>query len=68
MLQALAIGIQKGSQWFAKKLEAGKEFTSSDNVHKIADSMIKRNKLNVTVDYIYIKETNKVIFKDFNLN
>ena len=52
MLQALAIGIQKGSQWFAKKLEAGKEFTSAENVHKIADSMIKRNNLNVTVDYI----------------
>lgn len=52
MLQALAIGIQKGSQWFAKKLEAGKEFTSSENVHKIANSMIKRNNLKVTVDYI----------------
>ena len=52
MLQALAIGIQKGSQWFAKKLEAGKEFTSSENVHKIANSMIKRNNLDVTVDYI----------------
>ena len=52
LLQTLAFGIQKGSQWFAKKLEAGKEFTSSENVEKIANNMIKRNNLDVTVDYI----------------
>ena len=52
LLQVLAIGIQNGSQWFAKKLEAGKEFTSADNVHKIAENMKRRNNLNVTVDYI----------------
>lgn len=52
LLQAVALGLQKGSEFFAKKLEAGKEFTSADNVHQIADSMIKRNKLDVMVDYI----------------
>ncbi len=62
LLQALAIGIEKSSQWFAKKLEAGKEFTSSENVHKIADSMIKRNNLDVTVDYI--TPENRLKYKD----
>ena len=52
LLQAVAVGLQKGSEFFAKKLEAGKEFTSAENVNKIADSMIKSNKLDVTVDFI----------------
>ena len=42
LLQAMALGLQKGSQWFAKKLEAGKEFTSSQNVQNIADAMVRK--------------------------
>lgn len=53
LLQTMAIALQKGSQWFAKKLEAGKEFTSAENVKKIADKMlIDNNMRDVTVDYI----------------
>lgn len=52
-LQTMAIALQKGSQWFAKKLEAGQEFTSGENVKKIADKMlIDNNMRDVTVDYI----------------
>ena len=52
LLQVLAIGIQNGSQWFAKKLEAGKEFTSADNVVKVAKDMVDKNKLDVTVGFV----------------
>ena len=53
LLQAIAVGLQKGSQWFARKLEAGKEFTSSDNVKLIAENMVREHNLSgVTVDYI----------------
>lgn len=53
LLQAIAMGLQKGSQWFARKLESGKEFTSADNVKAIASKMVRDNNLlDVTVDYI----------------
>ena len=53
LLQAIALGLQKGSSWLARKLESGKEFTSDKNVKKIAEQMVRDNKLgNVTVDYI----------------
>lgn len=53
LLQSIALFIQKGSQWFARQLEAGKEFTSADNVKLIAENMVNDHKLRrVTVDYI----------------
>ena len=53
LLQTMAVALQKGSQWFANKLQAGKEFTSEDNVRKIADKMLVDNKIQgVTVGYI----------------
>ena len=58
LLQSIAMGLQKGSQWLARKLEAGKEFTSAENVKAIARKMVVDNNLSdVTVDYI--NEVNK---------
>lgn len=52
LLQAAAIGVHKASEYFSKKLSAGKEFTSSDNVVKIAKEMVSKNKLTTAVEYI----------------
>lgn len=52
ILQALALALQKASGWFSSKLMQGKEFTSAENVKKVADTMLKDNKLKVSVDYI----------------
>lgn len=51
-LQVIAMLLQKISQWCSNKLMAGKEFTSAENVKKVADHMVNKHNLNVTVDYI----------------
>ena len=52
MLQAFAIFLQKASQWCGNKLMCGKEFTTEANVKKTAENMVRKNNLNVTVDFI----------------
>ena len=66
LLQSIALCIQKGSQWFARQLESGKEFTSAENVKLIAQNMVKEHKLGrVTVDYI--SDLNKAKYAGSNL-
>lgn len=57
ILQGIAMSLQKFSQWCGTKLMQGKEFTSKDNVTKIADGMIERNNLK-DVKYSFINEQN----------
>lgn len=52
ILQALAMFLQKASQWCGNKLMQGKEFTTPENIKKTAQQMVKDNNLNVKVDYI----------------
>ncbi len=52
ILQGIAMSLQKVSNWCSTKLMQGKEFTSAENVKKIANKMIKDNSLNVEVGYI----------------
>lgn len=52
ILQIIAMGLQKASQWCSNKLMAGKEFASAEDVKKVADSMVNKHNLGVTVDYI----------------
>lgn len=55
VLQGVAMLLQKVSAWFGAKLMQGKEFTSAENVKKVAQSMVNNNGLNVKVDYIDAK-------------
>lgn len=52
LLQLLSSGLQKGSRFLSTKLAAGKEFTSPENVVKVAQDMVNKNKLNVNVHFI----------------
>lgn len=52
LLQGLAMFLNKASKWCSNKLMQGKEFTTAENIKKVAESMVKDNKLNVAVDYI----------------
>lgn len=52
LLQVIAMGLNKASQWFSNKLAAGKEFTAASNVHRVADEMVRKNNLDVHVGYI----------------
>ena len=52
ILQGVALLLQKASQWFDAKLMQGKEFTSADNVKKVAKQMVKDNNMNVDVKFI----------------
>lgn len=52
ILQAVALALNKVSQWCGNKLMQGKEFTTAENVKKIAQNMVDKNKLNVDVDFI----------------
>lgn len=50
------------AEFLSKKLMDGKEFTSSKNVHKVADSMLEENKLKDVVQVEYIDHQNKFLF------
>lgn len=52
LLQAMALGLNKVSQLLSNRLAAGEEFTTPDNVRKVADSMVKKNGLDITVGYV----------------
>lgn len=52
ILQLFAMFLAKASDWVGKKLMMGSEFTTEANVIKTAEHMVKKNKLNVTVDFI----------------
>ncbi len=52
LLQAIAIGLQKASQWCGQKLMQGKEFTTFDKTKEIAQTMVKDNDLKVDVGFI----------------
>lgn len=52
VLQAIALGLHKVSEWCSQKLMQGKEFTSFDNVNKVAQKMVQDNKLKVNVGFV----------------
>ena len=52
VLQVVALGLHKISEWCSSKLMQGKEFAASEKVKQVADRMLKDNKLNVEVGYI----------------
>ena len=58
VLQGIAILLTKASEWCGKKLMQGKEFTSRENVEKIASKMLSDNKLDKTVAVEFIDKTN----------
>lgn len=61
LLEGVALFLTKASNWFADKLTHGKEFTTAENIKKVADSMIKDNNLNVKVGYIDNLNKNRFI-------
>lgn len=58
LLQAAALLLNRASNWFSNKLMQGKEFTSFENIQKVADNIVKKNKLDVSVDFIDHKNIN----------
>lgn len=52
VLQAIALGLHKASEWCSRKLMQGKEFTTPENIKKIAGKMVSDNKLKVDVGFI----------------
>lgn len=52
LLQALSSSLNKISRWLSNRLTAGKEFTSAENVGRVANDMVSKNKLDVTIEYI----------------
>ncbi len=60
LLQGLALGISKVSQFFAQKIASAKEFTSFENVEKIANHM--KQKHNLSTGIHYIDNSNKHLF------
>lgn len=52
VLQGLAMLLNKISQWCGNKLMQGKEFTSGENIKKVAKHMVDSNGLKVNVDFI----------------
>lgn len=52
VLQAIALGLHKASEWCSQKLMQGKEFTSAENIEKVAGKMVNDNKLKVDVGFI----------------
>lgn len=59
ILQVVSIALQKASKWCGNKLMRGKEFTTFENVQKVANSMLKDNKLNIDVHFINPNNINK---------
>ena len=52
LLQLFSVALQKGSSILSSKLAAGKEFTTPENVQRVADDMVSKNRLNVHIGYI----------------
>ena len=57
-LGAASIGIQYASKFLADKLMQGDEFTTPENIHKVADEMLTSNGLKGKVDVGYIDPNN----------
>ena len=58
LLQVMAVLLTKVSNWCGQKLMQGKEFTTSENVNKIATEMLTSNNLQNKVDVKYIDNSN----------
>ncbi len=52
LLQGIAVFLNKASKWCSYKLQQGKEFTTAENVQKIAKEMVKKNNLDVKVGFV----------------
>lgn len=61
-LGIISVLIHKASELLAQKMSGGAEFTSSENVHKVANKMLKDNGLQDTVEIKYIDHKNKFDF------
>ena len=60
LLQVISSGLEKGSEFLSNKISAGKEFTTGENVVKVARDMVGKNNLDVTVGFV--DEANKNLF------
>ncbi len=58
ILQGIALLLSKASDWCGKKLMQGEEFTTAENVEKIASKMLTDNKLEKKVAVEFINESN----------
>ena len=58
ILQGIAVLLTKASEWCGKKLMQGKEFTTRENVEKIASKMLNDNNLQKKVSVEFIDKTN----------
>lgn len=74
VLQAIALGLHKISEWCSTKLMQGKEFTSAENIEKVAGRMVNDNKLKVDVGFIgtsdipvYAKKYGAGLAKEFEV-
>lgn len=67
LLQVVASALQKGSSYLSKKLSAGMEFTTPQNVVKVARDMIHSNNLNITAAFIDQSNKNQFIAR-YGLN
>lgn len=61
LLEGAALFLSKASNWCADKLTHGKEFTSAENIKKVAQKMVTDNNLGVNVGYIDNKNKNDFI-------
>lgn len=52
LLQAIALGIQKGSNLLSARLAAGREFATPSDVNRVASQMVRENNLDVHIGYI----------------
>lgn len=52
LLQLISSGLRLGTDMLSARLASGKEFTSADNVVKVAKDMVDKNKLDVTVGFV----------------
>lgn len=57
-LGVATVGIRRASEFLAQKLMQGQEFTTFENVQKVADDMLETNKLNGVVQVGYLDKSN----------
>lgn len=52
LLQLFSSSLNKISRWLGNKLTNGKEFTDIGNVQRVAGDMVKKNTLDVNIEYV----------------
>lgn len=59
-LQLLSSSLNKLSRWLGNRLANGKEFSTPENVRRVANDMVKNNNLDVTIEYISPENLSKM--------